>query len=102
MNARAAGQAGMQQAAAHAERVTPGFAAAAELFLRDYARTAVGPFAAEDVTDAARAAGLVPPANVAWGPVFRRVAEAGVIRRSTVVYWRRYGHGAPSLCWERR
>ena len=70
-------------------------------FLRRYAATTDRPFSSEEVTDLAAACGLSTWDARAWGGVFQRAARAGLIKRSSETYRRRYGHGVVSLKWVR-
>ncbi len=97
------GETGMRRAAARAEREAPGFASRAFDFLVAWVEwRAVGEaFSAETVVDEARVHGIVAPDARAWGPVFRRAAGRGAIRRSAVPFPRAKGHGSATLGWER-
>jgi hypothetical protein len=76
---RAAADAGMGQAADHADRVNPGWTGAAEAQLRAYARQHPT-FATEDVRTWAQRQGLPrPPDGRAWGLVVRKARMAGVL-----------------------
>jgi hypothetical protein len=76
---RAAADAGMAQAADHADRVNPGWTGAAEAQLRAYA-SQEPTFAAEDVRAWAHRRGLPhPPTGRAWGMVIRKARKAGVL-----------------------
>ncbi|WLA80343.1 hypothetical protein QIH87_50165 (plasmid) [Bradyrhizobium elkanii] len=71
--------AGMQQAAQHADEVEPGWSERAYTFLIGYARTH-SDFISEDVSDAAIAAGEPqPPTLRAWGQIYRRAAKNDAI-----------------------
>ena len=70
-------------------------------FLRDFARQRSTPFSAEDVTDAAAEVGIHAGEQRGWGAIFQRAARAGIIKRSSKLFPRRYGHGSPTLGWER-
>ncbi len=76
------------------------FPSRALAFLREFARWRTQPFSAEDVTDAAAEAGIHAGEQRAWGAIFQRAARAGVIRRSSALFPRRYGHGTESRGWE--
>ena len=96
-----AGRAQMQLAFDAALRRDETFGDRAYAFLCDYARRQLAPFSGEDVTDAAAKAGIRSAEQRALGSVFQSAARAGVIRRSSVAFARRYGHGSPTLGWER-
>ncbi len=96
-----AGRAQMQLAFDAALRRDETFGDRAYAFLCDYARRQLAPFSGEDVTDAAAEAGIHAGEQRAWGAVFQRAARAGAIRRSSVTFVRRHGHGSPTLGWER-
>ena len=72
--------AGMSQAANHAEAVSPGWSDHAFAFLIQYAM-AHDTFTSEQVTDASLSdATFEPPASPrAWGSVYRRALKEGVI-----------------------
>lgn len=97
------GETGMRRAAAHAEREAPGFSERAFDFLVAWVEwRAIGEaFSAETVVDEARAHGIVAPDSRAWGPVFKRAAGRGAIRRSAVAFQRRCGHGSLAFGWDR-
>lgn len=97
----AAGAEQMLLALDAAERRDETFPRRAYAFLVEFARRRDGPFSGEDVTDAAADAGIHAGEQRAWGAVFQRAARAGVIRRSSATFARRYGHGSPTLGWER-
>lgn len=79
--ARAERDAGMAAVAAGAEAQSPGWGDLALEWLRTYALTHPS-FISEQATDAARAWGLVEPSNTkAWGPVFKRAAKEGILKR---------------------
>ena len=96
-----AGRAQMALCFDAAQRRDETFGDRAFAFLCEYASRKDVPFSGEDVTDAATEAGIVAHDARAWGAVFQRAARAGVIRRSSVAFARRYGHGSPTLGWER-
>ena len=52
----------------------------------------------EDITDACKAAGIVPHTDRAFGPVYLALARQGVIVRVGYMA-RRRGHGAPAPGW---
>lgn len=97
------GEIGMQRAAAHAERESPGFASEAYAFLVAWLhwRRIGEAFSAEQVVDEARETFISAPDSRAWGGVFQRAARSGLIRRSSAVFPRRNGHGSRTLGWER-
>lgn len=97
------GEIGMQRADAHAEREVPGFASEASAFLVAWLhwRPVGEAFSAETVVDEAAEVFIKAPDSRAWGGVFQRAARAGIIRRSSVVFQRRKGHGTAALGWER-
>jgi hypothetical protein len=79
-DAIAAGEQGMQQAAKGAERRDPGFAPRAEALFR--AHLVACPDLAdwnENMVDAARAGGVAPEDDRAFGIVFKSMAARGVI-----------------------
>lgn len=83
------------------ERAGVTFSAEAFVFLTRFARTTERPFSSEEVTGLAATCGLMAPDARAWGAVFQRAARAGVIRRSSETYRRRYGHGSVGVKWEK-
>lgn len=95
--ARAAGEAGMQAAVDHAERVDPGWSDLAYAYLVKFAINAPRGerFTAEAITDAYAAdAGFVqPPDQRAWGGVFLRAMNKGVLSIADFNGVRRKGHG---------
>lgn len=68
-------------------------------FLINYAKRAAGPFSSEDVTLAARDAGVCPDDLRAWGSIFAQAAREGYIRRSDVLFPRSMGNGSLSPGW---
>ena len=72
----------------------------ADRFISRFAASATRAFSSEELVDTARACGLVPNDDRAWGGAFQRAARAGVIRRSSETYRRVRGHGAIGLKWE--
>jgi hypothetical protein len=79
--ARAERDAGMEAAAAGAEAQCEGWGDLALEWLRKYALEHAS-FISEEATDAARLWGLVEPSNSkAWGPVFKKAAKEGIIKR---------------------
>lgn len=52
----------------------------------------------EDITDACKAAGIVPHEDRAFGPVYLSLARQGAIVRVGYIS-RRRGHGAPAPGW---
>lgn len=97
----AAGAEQMVLALEAAERRDETFPRRAYAFLVEFARRRTGPFSGEDVTDAAADAGIHAGEQRAWGAIFQRAARNGVIRRSSKLFKRRYGHGAEAPGWER-
>lgn len=96
-DALAAGLVGMRQsedAAGHWWRDE------SDRFISRFAATSTRAFSSEELVETAKACGLVPPDDRAWGGAFQRAARAGVIRRSTETYRRTRGHGAIGLKWE--
>lgn len=76
---RAARDDGMRQSLEHAEAVCSNWAELAYLFLEQYARKHAS-FISEDVSDASKEWGMVqPPTDRAWGSIYRRAANAGLI-----------------------
>lgn len=77
--ARAARDAGMQQALDHATDVNPEWPERAYAFLVEFAK-AHSEFISEDVSDASRAASMPqPPTDRAWGAIYRKAIKLGVI-----------------------
>lgn len=69
-------------------------------FLISYARKSKGaPFCSEDVTLAAMEAGIEPIDLRAWGKIFVQAAKDGYIRRSDVLFRRRFGNGTLAPGW---
>lgn len=68
-------------------------------FLIRFARNARGPFSSEDVTLAARDAGVFPDDLRAWGSIFAQAAREGYIRRSDVLFPRSMGNGSLAPGW---
>ena len=95
--ARAQGEEGMRAAAAHADAVDPGWTDVAFIFLVKFAQraTAADRFTAEAITDAyAEDANFVqPPDQRAWGGVFKKAANRGVLVIADYRGVRRKGHG---------
>lgn len=95
--AKAAGEAGMQRAADHAERVTPGWIDLAYSFVigrcRLKAKTDI--FTAEDFVDAYTddACFIQPPDERAFGAVTKRAIREGIIKVVDGEGRRRKGHG---------
>lgn len=77
--------------AANAESRAPGFAALARAFALAYLRER-GDSSGEAITDACKAAGVVPHDDRAFGPVYAGLARDGLIERVGHVA-RRKGHG---------
>ena len=97
--ARAEGARCMQLALDLAERDEPGFGERAQRFVLAYL-LAYGPSSSEDITDACKAAGIVPGEDRAFGSVYqvlnrrKQIAFAGYCER-------RKGHGtAGGRLWE--
>jgi hypothetical protein len=89
----------LEQVAANAEDECPGFAEAARAFVLAYLAEH-GPASGEVVTNAAKAAGLVPHDDRAFGPVLLALSRAGRIRRVGTTL-RTKGHGtAGGNVWE--
>lgn len=98
--ARGARDDGVRRAADHAEESVSGWGDLALLFLRRYA-TSHEYFSPEDVTEAADSWGLVkPPDRRAWGGVYLRAQNRGLILRSDKPYQRRFGHATKSFLWK--
>jgi hypothetical protein len=57
-----------------------------------------GTVSGEDITDACKAAGIVPHCDKAFGPVYAGLARRGAIVRDGYAI-RRRGHGAPAPAW---
>lgn len=72
----------MQIALDHAEAEQPGWGEIAYRFLREFAARN-GEFISEDVSDQANLIPSfpAPPTDRAWGAVYRRAANAGLIRQ---------------------
>lgn len=69
-------------------------------FLIRYARKSKGqPFCSEDVTLAAMEAGIEPIDLRAWGKIFVQAAKDGYIRRSDVLFRRKFGNGTLAPGW---
>lgn len=87
-DARAARDAGIQQAADHAEEVSPTWNEKAYEALRIFAagrRSSGKPFTSEDVRSSIAAAGVPQPPHLrAWGNTFRRAAREGLIVKAGV------------------
>lgn len=92
--------AGIERAADHAERETPGWIEQASQFLRGYARTHVD-FLAEDVVAAALFQIPPPPDGRAWGAVFRQAAREGVIHKVGYAP-AKTSNLSPKVLWESR
>ena len=79
--ARQARDEGMTRALDRAERNQPTWGGLAFQYICNYART-TPQFVSEDVTEAAKAWGLIQPEDGrAWGQPFRRAAKEGVIEK---------------------
>lgn len=87
--ARAARDAGIQQAAEHAEEVHPDWNNLAYEALRVFAagkRGTSATFTSEDVRGSIAAAFVPQPPHLrAWGAVFQRAARAGLIAKAGIV-----------------
>lgn len=91
--------AAMAQVEANAEESAPGFSEQAQAFIIDFLRRH-GSSTGERLTDACKAAGLVPHDDRAFGPVLMKLARAGQIRKAGFAP-RRKGHGtAGGNVWE--
>lgn len=88
--AREQGRRGQLRAQVRAEHARPSFTADAAAFM--WAHLALGPASGEDLTDAAKAAGLIPPDDRAFGAVFQMLLRRGV--RVVGQCPRRKGHGS--------
>lgn len=87
--ARAARDAGIQQAAEHAEEASPNWGDRAFEVLRMFAaakRASGSSFTSEDVRNSILGAHLPQPPHLrAWGSVFQRAARAGLIVKAGIV-----------------
>ena len=87
-DARAARDAGIRQAAEHAEEVNPDWNELADEALRVFAaskRASGEAFTSEDVRKSIAAAFVPQPPHLrAWGSVFKRAAHAGLIVKAGV------------------
>jgi hypothetical protein len=94
--ARAIGEAAMRCAIDRADRDEPGFSERAKAFVIQYL-TERGTASGEDITDACKAAGIVPADDRAFGPVYSTLR-----RRSAIAFAgfcaRRKGHGTAGGC----
>jgi hypothetical protein len=81
----------MAAVAGKAEEEAPGFAQRARDFALEYLASN-GPSTAEDITDAAIAAGIKPHDLRAFGPVYAGLARGGMIRKTGGQAPRRRGH----------
>lgn len=69
-------------------------------FLLKFVRKQKGqPFCAEQVTLAAKAAGILPPDLRNWGRVFVQARNDGYIARTDAVFRRALGNGTLTLGW---
>lgn len=69
-------------------------------FLIKFVRKTKGkPFSAEEVTEAATAKGIAPLDLRAWGKIFVQAAKDGYIRRSDVLFRRKFGNGTLAPGW---
>lgn len=88
-DARAARDAGIQQAAEHAEEIHPDWNELADEALRVFAaskRASGEAFTSEDVRSSIAAAFVPQPPHLrAWGSVFKRAAKAGLIAKVGIV-----------------
>lgn len=89
--ARAEGDRMGNMAADRAERADAGFRAKASSFVLDYLQRH-GVSSGELITDAAKLAGIVPPDDRAFGPVYGSLARKGRIAFAGFCA-RRKGHG---------
>lgn len=96
---QAARDAALAQVSENAEEHAPGFAERAQAFVLDYLRQN-GPASGEAVTDACKAAGIVPHDDRAFGSVYMALSRRGLIRKVGHAM-RRKGHGcAGGNIWE--
>lgn len=90
--ARKLGGEAAEAATTKAEEAAPGFAERALQFVKDFVSKQTGPVAGEDITLAARQAGLRPSDDRAFGSVYATAIRKGYIR-----FWghcnRVRGHG---------
>lgn len=94
-------EAGISQAADHAEREFPGWFEKAYGFLVSYIKQHDREFMTEDVRLAAEAAQVPPPPdNRAWGNVIREAAKIGVIVKRGFAP-AKTGHCRPMPLWSR-
>lgn len=87
----ALGQAGTQLAADRAEREQPGFQQRAQAFVLQYL-AARGAASSEDITDACKAAGILPSEDRAFGSVYQSLNRRGQIAFAGFCA-RKKGHG---------
>lgn len=73
------------------------FIRAASMFVLEHLR-AHGPATGEQLTDACKAAGIMPANDKAFGPIYAGLARAGRIGRHGYAP-RNRGHGAPGIVW---
>ena len=92
LSPRSEGQHLAELATDRAERFDPGFSVRASSFIVAYLRT-YGPASGEDVTDAAKAAGIAPGEDRAFGSIYASLARRGLIVAAGVTN-RRKGHGS--------
>ena len=72
-------------------------------FLLRYIRKTKGqPFCSEEVTLAAKKAGIVPTDLRSWGKVYVQAARDGYIARADVPFRRAMGNGTYTLGWVAR
>lgn len=90
---------GMRQAVDHANRASPGWAAQAYNFLRQYALSHER-YTSEDISDAAAADPLFPPTTDrrAWGAIVQKAARNGIHVRDGFAP-RRHGNCSPGPRW---
>lgn len=89
--AQALGEIGMKRALDRAEADEPGFSERAQAFVLEYLRVH-GVSSGELITDACKLAGIKPPDDRAFGPVYSKLARAGFIEPAGFCA-RRKGHG---------
>ena len=73
------------------------FAARARSFALEWMR-GKGEVSGEDITDATKAAGIIPHQDRAFGPIYSGLAREGRIVRTGYAP-RRRGHGSPGPVW---
>ncbi len=92
--------AGMARAADHAERVVPAWSSTAYSFLLCFA-TMRAQFTSEDCSEWAAGMGLEQPSPRAWGSIYRRAAQAGIIVKAGYGVSKRR-HLSPCPVWASR